>query len=193
MADIPKTSVTLLKALAGDSASSRWAEFCRVYEEPMRGFLRVNFPSLEPEDVIQETLLVLVKKLPNYSYTPDERGHFRCYLMGILKHKAIDALRVRAREAQLREDDRLRIEMEYHPAEDTSWRNAAMETAIAQLMTDNSITSSTRQIFEHVALLHESPESVAARFGVTRNNVDQIKARLTKRLAAIVARLTADL
>lgn len=193
MAGIPQTSVTLLKALAGDSSSSRWAEFCRVYEEPMRGFLRANFPSLEPEDVIQETLLVLVKKLPDYNYVPDERGHFRCYLMGILKHKATDALRKRAREARLREDSKLIVETEYRPTEDRSWQNAAMETAIAQLMADQSITSSTRQIFQHVALLREPPESVAAQFGVTRNNVDQIKARLTKRLAALVAQLMADL
>ena len=111
MAEIPKTSITLLKALAGDSTSSRWTEFCRAYEEPMRGFLRANYPSVEPEDVIQETLLVLVKKLPDYHYTPDEHGHFSCYLMGILKHKAV-VLRLAKSLDSLAVCCRLRIDVE---------------------------------------------------------------------------------
>lgn len=36
--------------------------------------------------------------MPGYHYTPDSNGHFRSYLMGILKHKAEDALRRETRE-----------------------------------------------------------------------------------------------
>lgn len=192
MAEIPQTSVTLLRALAGDSESARWAEFCTAYEEPMRGFLRVNYPSLEPEDIIQETLIALVRRLPNYHYTPDVHGHFRNYLMGILKHKAVDALRARAREAKIRETSQPPCDANDHPVEDPSWKEAALETAVDQLMADASISPQTRNIFRHVALMHESPEEVARQFGTTRNNVDQIKSRLIGRLAGIVKRLTAD-
>lgn len=193
MADIPRTSITLLKALAGDASSSRWTEFYHRYEEPMRGFLHANYPSLEPEDVIQETLVALLKCLPNYHYTPDEKGHFRNYLMGILRHKAVDALRRRVRESEVRAGSQALGETDYQPAEDDSWKLAALETAIEQLMADDTLSAQTRSIFRHVALMHEKPEAVAAQFGVTRNNIDQIKSRLIARLSELVRTMTENL
>ena len=65
-----------------------------------------------------------------------------------------------------------------------------MHAALDQLMADPSMEPRTREIFRHVALMHEPPESVAAQFGTTRNNVDQIKKRLIDRLAKCVAAMT---
>ena len=52
--------------------------------------------------------------------------------------------------------------------------------------------SRTREVFRHVAMLHEPPESVAAAFGITRNNVDQIKRRLVERLQRLVSAMTEE-
>lgn len=187
MAKIPLTSVSLIRTLAEDPQSARWAELYRLYEEPMRGFLHQRFPSLEPEDLIQETMAALAARLPDYRYTPDEKGHFRNYLMGILKHKAMNALAKRSREAAAKED--LRARSPERPVEDDSWKTAALEVAIAQLMADESINALHRTVFRHVALMHERPDAVAARFGISRNNVDQIKKRMIARLGAIVTGL----
>lgn len=190
MPNIPTTRISILTAISNSADSARWAEFVRAYEEPMRGFLRSRFPSLEPEDVMQETLLALVKALPNYRYTPDEKGHFRNYLMGILNHKACDVLRRRTKENEKRQD--YRDEMKRARKEDTdaeeerTFREALMNSAIEQLLGDDSINPTHREIFRHVILLHEQPADVAELFGVTRNNVDQIKNRLRARLSDIV-------
>lgn len=190
MASTPTTSVTLLKDLSSDADSVRWTEFCRTYETTMRGFLQARFPSVDADDVIQETLIALSKRLPDYHYTPDEHGHFRNYLTGILKHKAEDTLRRQARDA------RLRAELERQPdapapEEDDTWKMAALNAAVDQLMSDQSVNARTREVFRHVALLHEDAETVARMFGITRNNVDQIKNRLTRRLSKTVANMTA--
>lgn len=184
MAQIPLTSVSLIRTLADDPQSARWAELYRLYEEPMRGFLQQRFPSLEPEDLIQETMVALAKRLPDYHYTPDEKGHFRNYLMGILKHKAMDALARRSREAAVQED--LRAQPPERPVEDDTWKSDALEVAIAQLLADDSINALHRTVFRHVALMHERPEDVATQFGITRGNVDQIKKRLIGRLSTLV-------
>ena len=187
---IPPTSVSLIRALSDDPQSVRWAELYRRYEEPMRGFLKAKFPSLEPEDVIQETMLALSRRLPDYRYTPDEKGHFRSYLMGILKHKAADAIARRTREADARE--RLKRQPRdggCRPGDD-EWRVSALEVAISQLMADESVNALHRMVFRHVVLSHEPPEEVAAKFGISRNNVDQIKRRLTARLADAVRKMT---
>lgn len=51
---VPKTSTTLLLDVA-QSQHARWAVFLARYEPMMRTFMRSNFPSLEADDIIQET------------------------------------------------------------------------------------------------------------------------------------------
>lgn len=185
MAHLPLTSVSLIRTLSQDPQSARWAELYRLYEEPMRAFLQAHFPSLEPDDLIQETMAALARRLPHYRYLPDEKGHFRNYLIGILKHKATDAIARRLREAEAR--DGLRQEPAPRPAEDDSWKTAALEVALAQLLADESVNALHRTVFRHVALMHEPPEAVAVQFGLTRGNVDQIKKRLIARLSSMVS------
>ena len=191
---VPTTSITLLKDLASGAANARWAEFYRVYEEPMRGFLRTRFPSVEADDAIQETMAALAQALPNYHRTTDEKRHFRNYLMGILKHKAADLLKHQTRESEtrmgLKNEPRQKREQAKETAEENEWRFAAMEAAVEQLMADPSINPRTREIFRHVALLHEPAAEVARLFGISRNNVDQIKNRLIRRLSEMIAAMT---
>ena len=187
---VPTTSITLLKDLASGAANARWAEFYRAYEEPMRGFLRAKFPSVEPDDAIQETMAALAQALPDYHHTPDEKRHFRNYLMGILKHKAADLLKQQVRESNARTAMRVDDAPASDDAEETEWKFDAMEAAVEQLMSDESVNPRTREIFRHVALLHEPAAEVARLFGVSRNNVDQIKNRLIRRLSETVAAMT---
>ena len=188
MSMVPPTSVSLLRTLAGDSTSSRWDEFYSRYEGVMRAFLRDRFPSLEPDDVIQETMAALVRKMPSYKYLPDRTGHFRNFLVGILKHKAMDALSRRSRESSAREA--LRNEPRPAASDDDAWRVSAMEVALAQLLADDSVNAMHRTVFRRVALMHEKPNDVAASLGISRANVDAIKKRMIERLSESVAQLT---
>ena len=196
MATIPPTSVTLLKDISDGTASARWTDFYNRYSPAMRGFLRERFPSVEADDVMQETLLALTKAMPDYHYTPDGNGHFRNWLMGIVKHKALDALHRAKRISDIKAgvsamDDRPPATEPAFLAEDDSWKCSAMEAAVDQVMADDSITARTREVFRHVALMHEQPEDVARQFGISRNNVDQIKKRMIDRLSALVSAMTA--
>ena len=194
MATIPNTSITLLTGLSDGTNPSRWADFYRRYESPMRGFLKGNFPNVDQDDVIQETLIALSKALPNYHYTPDSNGHFRNYLMGIVKHKALDDQRknqsmVRLKKGLAKEP----TAPQRSPVSDMDdrWKMEAMEAALEQVLADSSITPRTREVFRHVALLHESPQDVARLFGISRGNVDQIKKRMIDRLSELVTSMTA--
>ena len=85
------TSTTLLKAIGADADSPRWVEFVARYQPVMESFLKSQFPDVDADDVMQETLIVLARKLPEYHYAPDTKGHFRNYLIGIMKNKAREA------------------------------------------------------------------------------------------------------
>jgi len=152
---------------------------------------------VEADDVIQETLLALLKCLPRYRYVPDEHGYFHNYLMGIVKHKAEDALRrmknftgIKDKYAKETAGQTQPFRLPDDDAAQAAWRNAAKETALQQLLADDSILPSTREIFRHVAIMHEKPADVAQRFGITRNSVDQIKARMIARLKDLVTAMT---
>ena len=186
----PTTKISLIETISNCPDSARWTEFCRTYEQPMRAYLATHFPTIEADDVIQETLVALMKALPNYRYDPDRRGHFRNYLIGIIRHKAVSEIRRRQAESDhIDAYAKNRVE-HFHDDEDDansdSTRKAIFEAAVTQLMADDSISSATREIFRHVVLMHEKPAQVAAEFGTTRNNVDQIKNRMINRLSELV-------
>lgn len=196
MSQTPDTSITLLKDLASGTANARWTEFFHRYEQPMRTYLRARYPSVDEDDVLQETLLALTKALPDYHYTPDEKGHFRNYLMRIVRNKAVDAVRKSVAHAKAREalesglQDGQSREDPAESEELNAWRESAAEAAIEQLMANPAISATTREVFRHAVLMHEPAASVAQAFGMTRDNVDQIKSRMIGRLTKLVRAMT---
>ena len=185
----PQTRISLINTIANHPESARWTEFCRAYEQPMRAYLASHFPTIEADDIIQETMVALMKALPNYRYDPDRKGHFRNYLIGIIRHKAVSEIRRRQAEADCIDtyaNNRVEHSDDDANADLDSLRKEIFEAAVDQLMADDRISSATREIFRHVVLMHEKPAQVAAEFGTTRNNVDQIKNRLINRLSELV-------
>ena len=187
MAQPPTTSTTLLRDLAQDSQHARWGEFVARYRPMMEAFLRERFPSVEADDVIQETLIAVCTALPSYRYSPDEKGHFRNYLTGILRNKALRQLSKDNRQAEIAEEMWRSRGMKAD--DEHSWREALFEIALRQLLNDESIQSRTRQVFLRIAVNGDSPNDVAAAFGIERNAVDQIKNRMTARLRKLVEAL----
>lgn len=192
MPSAPDTSTTLLRDLAADSQHVRWEEFVRRYRPMMEAFLGSRYPQVDADDVIQETLVTLVDKLKKFVYDRDGNRHFHNYLCGILKFKAIALIKREVAENRRRK--RLLSDSfapaNYSPEKDTRWVQSAYEVALANLLSDTSIRERTRQIFEHVAVHGEDPQVVADLFGTTRNNVDQIKNRLTERLVDLARNLS---
>lgn len=190
----PVTSVTLLKVLGADSQSPRWTEFAKLYASTIDGFLFKYFPSVDADEVVSETLSALVEKLPLYEYDPDTKGHFRNYLIGIVRFKAIEQLKRRRRDAYLKAaiETKAKLDWEYerqsYSVDLRDWQKEAYEAALAQFMADKSTSTRDKEIFRRVALCDESPEDVASIFGIKRNNVDQIKARMTKKLKELALR-----
>lgn len=185
------TSTTLLKDLAGDAAHPRWGEFVARYRPMMEAYMRERFPSVEADDVIQETLIDI---LPGYRYSPEETGAFHNYLTGVLRHKALNALACGRRRSDVKA--RFAAESECSretadDAEDRDWRDSVFKIALGLFFADDAVQERTKQIFRRVAINGEKPDAVAAAFGVTRNAVDQIKARSTARLKEIVNALEA--
>lgn len=191
MANVPKTSTTLLRDLACDTQHARWGEFVARYKPMMEAFMRENFPSIEAEDVIQETLVTLIRVFPVYHYVPAEKGAFHNYLTGILRHRALRSVARESQRTTLRESY-AKEPAKPDAAEETaykSWRDAVFEIALQQYLADETVSERTKQVFARVAVNGEKPEGVAKAFGIERNAVDQIKSRSLARLRELVKAL----
>ena len=210
--DIPATSTTLLRDIAQDSNNARWGEFVSRYRPMMEAFLRERFPAFEADDIIQETFLALCKILPDYQYSPDEKGHFHNYLTGILRNKALRVIRKEQRQKDITAELR-RVEdnAPYHydadgracrpatadgraacpqaAADEQSYRESIFEIALRQFLADKTVADRTKRIFERTAINGESPEAVAESFKMTRHAVDQAKSRAMARLRELAKKL----
>ena len=158
--------------------------------------MREHFPSLDVDEVIQETLIELIKVFPVYHYSPEEKGHFHKYLTGILRHRALRMMGEEKRRVDFVFDASCQIgdigrAGSPLPAEsdDKKWRESLLEIALRQLLSDSTIHERTRLVFARVAVNGEKPDDVAAAFGITRNAVDQMKSRLMARLKEFIAAL----
>ena len=198
MPHAPTTSTTLLRNLASDSQHARWSEFVARYGPMMNAFVRERFPMLDADDILQEAFLAIAKALPNYQYSPEEKGHFHNYLVGVVRNKALMALRAKNRNKKLNaayamhaaaEQDAAQPAGNPHAAEEDAWRKSVFEIALQQLMADPSIHERTKQIFVRTAIKQEPPEAVALSLGVSRNVVDQQKRRTLAKFKAIVSAL----
>ena len=199
MAEIPTTSSTLLRDLAQNSQHARWGEFVARYRPMMEAFMRERFPTLEADDVIQETLIELIRVFPIYHYSPKEKGHFHNYLTGILRHRALRMMGEENRRARLAEMVGSRDTRDCGRAgrasppdsapDERSYRESLLEIALQQLLADSTIHERTRLVFTRVAVNGEKPDEVASAFGITRNAVDQMKSRMMTRLKELVAAL----
>ena len=197
---VPTTSATLLRDLGADARSPRWAEFVARYRPMMESFLAARFPGLaaDADDLVQETLVALLRALPDYRYVPGEQSCFHNYLTGILRNKTVAFLR--RREAEAARDARAAAEPAAPPAradeeaaarDEAAWRDAVLQIALRQLLADESVQERTKQVFVRVAVEGEDPAAVAEAFDIERNAVDQMKSRMTRRLRDLVAALDA--
>ena len=188
----PHTSRKLLTAIGSGPSATRWTEFFHKYTPGLRDYATRHFPSLEADDLIQETFLVIVKRLKTYQYDPKAKGAFHSYLTGILRFLAIDRLRDKDRETasrkRLAEDPTVQSHAD-SPFPIDDWKKSAYEIALRRFLADPRVQPQTKDIFKRVAIRGEKPETVAKGFGLTRNTVDQIKDRTIRRLKALVTEL----
>ena len=62
MATVPDTSTTLLRDVAGSADNPRWGEFVARYRPVLEAFMAERFPSLDADELIQETFVAIADR-----------------------------------------------------------------------------------------------------------------------------------
>lgn len=194
---IPDTPQTLLRKIAeyaqGDDAAE-WAKFAELYEPVIRLYVAQSgtVSAADADDIVQDIFIKLVNVLRNGEYKR-EKGRFRNYLASMVRRLLID--RHRREMTRPGRDGVPPSSADALPSPDPdpativdmrlalARHNAAVEHVLNRTMLEKRTVAAYREY----AIDGQSAAEVAARHGMTVNNLRQLKHRLDRMIAAVEA------
>ena len=191
------TDESLLDRLKKPDAHDAWREFYRQYWSAILRYGRkLGLNEHEAEDVLQETMVALMRLLPKFSYNT-ERGKFRNFLLTIVHRKVHRFIRRRAMgtevcwQADEAEHSRDTLGQRDVVAEEAvrRWREVLMEEAVRRVRANTRMQDGTFAVFEAYVLQRLPADEVARRFGLKENAVYQIRNRILRQVRAEVTKL----
>jgi RNA polymerase sigma-70 factor (ECF subfamily) len=182
------TPTSLLERLkiAGPEADD-WQRLHELYTPLIRQWL-LRTPSLNGEvaDLVQEVLLVVVRKIP--SFERQREGSFRCWLRTVTTNQVRDCWKRRQRRPQAGLDDEGNdfIAQLEDPASALSqqWDREHDRFVLEKLMSvvQADFSPAVWEAFRRFAIDGQAAEQVAAQLNMSRNAVGLAKSRVLKRL-----------
>lgn len=209
--DLAPTRWTLIERFKdwGDEAS--WREFFETYWQLIYAVaLKAGLTDTEAQDVVQETVIAVAKKMPEFKCGP-QAGSFKGFLLQITGRRITDQFRKRGRAGQasrlphsgdvpnrLADEDATgrtaTIERVPDPAGfaleavwDEEWRGHLMEMATRRLR--QQLDPEQYQMFELHVLQGQPVKEVARKLGVTRAQVYFAKYKVSLRLKKEIRKL----
>lgn len=175
------TPVSLLQRLRESNAEEAWNRFVALYTPLLVCWAkRLGLADAEAADLVQDVFLVMLHKLPKFSYRPGSR--FRGWLWTVTlnkhrerqrmcKHPAVSEVATELKSAEQNPSDAI---------EEAEYRSYLVERAL-QLMRTDFEPSTWQACWKYVAEDRPAAE-VAAELGISVNAVHLAKARVLRRL-----------
>ena len=192
------THATLLKRLSAGENPTAWREFCDRYGELIRGFAkRQGLQPSDCDDVVQETLLALIKSMPKFQYEPG-KGKFRSYLKTIVLHVIFQRSRQKRGQVSLGEieaaigswsdgdfaDGQVAADPETEAQWEAEWRQYHLRRAMQTI--EAEFNEKDRAAFDAYAVAGQGVRETAESLELTVDQVYQAKSRILKRLGQLV-------
>ena len=203
MAEEPSRSIatraSLLQRLKDCDDHASWQEFYDLYGDLIRSFaIRAGLTESEAEDVVQETVIGVARKLPEFHYEP-AKCLFKTWLLNQTVWRIKDQLRKRPPAAHLRiasHDTARTATVERIPDDsegelaalwEKDWHHAVLTTALQRVK--QSANAKDCQMFDLYVVRGQEAGEVAASLGVSVARVYLAKHRIGKLVQREVATL----
>lgn len=206
MSVFPKTSATLMARIAGSTAgedAADWARFWDTYSLAMRQFAAYKGGEENADDIVMEVMGKLVTVLREGRYAP-EKGRLHSYLARMIVNEVLMMRRKAAARAEGRSvsidasvepghegsgtlGDILAVPEEETSPErlDADWRRVVLASAVEHVLTKTALSDRDRRVYQAYAQEGRPIGEVASLFGLSRNQVSQIKTRIDKRIVSV--------
>jgi RNA polymerase sigma-70 factor (ECF subfamily) len=207
------TRATLLHRLKDWGDQSSWEDFFATYEKLIFGVaLKAGLSQHEAQEVVQETMISVAKKMPAFKYDPAV-GSFKSWLLTTTRWRIADQIRQReplgAPHAVT--DPETSLDTATHPPADSGlsvravwaqpetgdssldalwdaeWEKNLFAAALQKVR--RQVDPQKYQVFDFYVNRNWPPEKVATTFGIPVSQVYLAKHRVTEMLAEEVRKL----
>lgn len=185
-----RTTTTLLERLRGDADDGAWNQLDERLRPALEIFARrMGLAPADVADVVQESLLALMRALRDGSYDRG-RGRLRSFLFGVVRNQVKQAQRRAHKDppgvaaAEPLADDRAE-----QRTFDESWETGALAHCLAQV--EREVHPRTYRAFDAVVLRHRKPADVARELAMSVNAVYLAKHRVLGQVRERMAELDA--
>ncbi len=195
------TRRSLLSHLKDWADQESWGRFFDMYRRLIQSTaLKAGLTEAEAQDVLQETVLTVARKIKSFRYDP-AKGSFKGWLLTITRWRIADQFRKRQKNLQPlrarrateasstatieRVPDPVGVDLD--AVWEAEWEQTLLDAALARVKRD--VNPRHYQIFQLYALKQWPAGKVAQALGVTPGQVRLAKHRVSERLRREVVRL----
>ena len=187
------TRSSVLKAVANTENTAAWNRLFDLYAGFIFSIARhKGLNETDADDIVQVVFADLARNLPTFNYDR-EKGRFRSYLTGLVNWRAMDRLKASKRDAELKAN--FWQEAKAAGGDDDfskrEWQVAAMEEALRRIKPD--VRPEHYAAFVASAVEGQDTDAVTKLYGISRDNLYQIRNRLTVKLREKLDEVLADM
>lgn len=188
------TSTLLLESLKDKENAPVWRHFVERYRPVLVGFARNwGLSEADAEDVAQLTFADFSRDLSAGKYERG-KGRLKSWMLGIARHRVLDAQREAVKRRQWRGESAMIDEMDGNRITivwEDAQKQAIFREAMERLRTEEGMSTETIRAFELTVLRGVPTSEVARQCGMSENSVYVAKHRVTSRLRVIADELRA--
>ena len=188
------TRSSVLRAVADTENEAAWNRFFDLYAGFVYSVARSRgLNDADADDVVQNVFADLARNLPTFRYDR-AKGRFRSYLAGLVNWRVVDKMKSAKREADLKASYKEEVESAVKgdaAFEEREWQAAAMEEALRRMKPD--VRPEHYAAFVTSAVEGQDTEAVMKLYGLSRDNLYQIRTRLTEKLRETMAVVLAEM
>ena len=188
------TRSSVLKALTDTENAAAWARFFDLYAGFVFSIARSKGLNEEDaDDIVQIVFADLARTMPTFKYDR-AKGKFRSYLIGLIHWRVKDKLRLVQREKEFKEaymDDAVNLSPADKDFAEREWQEAALEEALRRIKPE--VRPEHYAAFYASAVEGQDTETVMRLYNLSRDNLYQIRKRLTAKLKPIITIVLAEM
>jgi len=194
---VPPTRRSLLGRLKDWHDQDSWQEFSKIYQRLIFDTaLKAGLTNAEAQEVVQETLLSVAKKIAGFNYDANT-GSFRNWLLQITKRRIVDQFRKRRPQTHPTSDSATTLEQIPDPGAPSfetlwneEWHLAVLD--MARAFVKRKVSAKQYRMFELYVLQQQPMRVVTRTLRVNAAQVYMAKYRIAQLLKREMKQLEKD-
>ena len=182
------TRSSVLKAVADTGTEAAWARFYDLYSGFVFSIARSKgLKGEEADDIVQVVFTDLARMMPTFKYDR-AKGKFRSYLIGLVHWRVKDKLRLVRRDKEFMSgyvEEAMNMPSAEKDFAEREWQVAALEEALRRIKPE--VRPEHYAAFVASAVEGQDTETVMRLYNLSRDNLYQIRKRLTSKLQETVS------